>query len=336
MFYKARIKLTLWYVGMIMVVSLIFSTAIYQLQLNELKLIESRQRTRIYRQLEIHNMGPIILELNFIDEVKKNLIVNLLYLNGVIFVMSGICAWILSGKTLGPIHAMVIEQSRFISDASHELNTPLTSLKTAFEVFNRSKKKTLHEASNIINDSLSEVQRLQKLAESLLQLAQFQAPLSGQVFESASLNTLVKETIEKTAPLAQKKSIKISSEGASISAEVIPDEIAKLVYILLENAIKYSPKKSTILLSLSASRADAILKIRDEGVGIAEQDVPHIFDRFYRADVARMRTDVSGYGLGLSIAQSIVKKHRGTIRVESTIDKGSTFTVRIPKKHLLS
>jgi signal transduction histidine kinase len=337
MFYKARVKLTLWYVLMIMIISIFFSAAIYQIQINELRVIESRQKARINRQIEMRDMAPLILELSFIDEARKHLTLNLMYLNGVILAMSGIFAWVLSGKTLNPIHAMMIEQSRFISDASHELKTPLTSLKTAFEVFDRSKKSTLKDARIIIKESMYEVNRLQKLTESLLELALLQKPLPDQLFEDSLITNVLESAIKKTKTLAKKKSIAITLEKSSdASAEIVKDEITNLFVILLENAIKYSPKKSSITLSVEKSRTFVIIKVRDTGVGIAKKDLPHIFDRFYRADDARTYADASGYGLGLSIAQHMVKKHRGTISVESTVKKGSTFTVRLPKKRILS
>ncbi len=336
MFHKARIKLTLWYVVMIMTLSLIFSVTIYQLQLRELRLIEVRQKTRIYRQLESQKMAPLILELSFIDEAKNNLIINLFYLNGIIFVLSGMIAWLLSGKTLAPIHAMVLEQSRFISDASHELKTPLTSLKTAFEVFARSKKKSLKEADRIIRESIDEVDRLQELTSALLQLAQSQKPLAHHVFENTSLLAILKNARKKITPLAQKKKIAINIAGKNVYAAIITDEITNLFMVLFENAIKYSPEKSTIRVSLATKRTEVLISIRDQGVGIAKEDLPYIFDRFYRADTARTHKGSSGYGLGLSIAQHIVKKHNGSISVESSLNTGTTFTVRIPKKQPLS
>lgn len=336
MFYKARIKLTLWYVLMIMTLSLIFSVTIYQLQLRELRLIEVRQKTRIYRQLESQRMAPLVLELSFIDEAINNLIINLLYLNGIIFILSGMIAWLLSGKTLAPIHTMLTEQSRFISDASHELKTPLTSLKTGFEVFIRSKKKSLKEADRIIRESIEEVDRLQELTNALLQLAQSQKLQSQYVFENTSLLTLLKLARKKIAPLAHKKKIAIKISGKDVKAAIIADEITNLFIVLFENAIKYSPEKSTIRIVLDTARTEAIIHIRDQGVGISKEDLPYIFDRFYRADTARAHAGSSGYGLGLSIAQHIVKKHKGSISVESDIGKGTNFIVRIPKKQSFS
>jgi signal transduction histidine kinase len=145
----------------------------------------------------------------------------------------------------------------------------------------------------------------------------------------------LESAIKKIKPLAQKKLITIELTGADVSAEIITEEITKLCVILLENAIKYSPKKSLVNIETQQNRTEAIIKISDSGIGISQKDMPHIFDRFYRADDARTRTNTSGYGLGLSIAKQIINKHRGTIQVESTVKKGTTFIVRIPKKRIL-
>jgi signal transduction histidine kinase len=318
-----------------MIVSFLFSAAIYQIQMNEIQRLEASQRVRINRQLQMHNMPPIVLELGFTDEVQQHLLFNLFYLNAAILGVSAVAAWILSGKTLRPIHSMMTEQRRFISDASHELKTPLTSLKTAFEVFMRSKKKNITDANTIIKESIVEVDRLHELTDSLLQLAHVQQPLTSHVFEQVSIKKLLESAIKKIKPLAQKKLITIELTGADVSAEIITEEITKLCVILLENAIKYSPKKSLVNIETQQNRTEAIIKISDSGVGISQKDMPHIFDRFYRADDARTRTNTSGYGLGLSIAKQIINKHRGTIQVESTVKKGTTFIVRIPKKRIL-
>src|SRR6185436_14395290 len=177
MFKSARIKLTLWYLLILMTISLGFSLSIFKLITNEIDRFVIAQRTRIQRRFNENNFPPPpILEPEFVSEIENHVAVILITLNGFILITSGGLAYFLAGKTLAPIQEMVDEQNRFISDASHEFRTPLTSLKSSIEVFLRDKKPSLLEAKELMKDSLYEVNRLEKLSSSLLELAQYQEP----------------------------------------------------------------------------------------------------------------------------------------------------------------
>jgi signal transduction histidine kinase len=145
------------------------------------------------------------------------------------------------------------------------------------------------------------------------------------------LTNIIKTTTEQVKPLAVKKRITIKVDASK--AFVMGDEksLKELFVILLDNAIKYTDGHSPISLMIRKDDSDVNILVKDGGVGIKKEDLPHIFDRFYRADRSRSRQRVGGYGLGLSIAKRIVTLHNGSIRVESGIDKGSVFTVTLPK-----
>lgn len=332
MFHSARIKLTMWYIVIIMLVSFLFSTIIYHVLNREVERFERIQRFRIERRLnQITPPLPLtITSPELIEETKQRILFVLFILNGAILVISGGLAYFLAGRTLKPIQDMVDEQNRFISDASHELRTPLTSLKSAFEVFLREKKTSLTEAKMIIAESVQEVNTLQLLSESLLQLAQYQKPNDHSTFEKISVRHTIDEAIRKVKPLATRKKIVINQKIDDVEVRANKFSLIDLWVILLDNAIKYSPNGKQISITARKIDGSVVVTIIDRGFGIEKKDLSHIFNRFYRADKARAKIKVNGYGLGLSIAKQIVAVHKGAISVESEKRKGTTVVVKIP------
>ncbi len=340
MFKSARIQLTLWYLLIIMTISLLFSAVIYQVLTVEINRFEEMHRTRLEERLEDEDLvfrprGPqqfraMMADPELVEETKERILFSLLVINGGIILVSGVLGYLLAGRTLRPIEDMTHEQNRFISDASHEIKTPLTSLKTAFEVFLRSKSKTLGEASEIMKDSILEVDRLQKLSDSLLQLAQFEKPQKVTSMKRVSVDTIATEGIKQIQYLAKSRHIVIKKKLHNFTIRGDAEQLIKLMVILLDNAVKYSAEKSTVTLTTEVEDLVGIIEVRDKGIGIDMKDIPHIFDRLYRADSSRSSSEYQGYGLGLAIAQKIVEQHKGTIKVVSTKGAGATFTVTLP------
>lgn len=271
-----------------------------------------------------------LLDPDLINETKHRLIVILLTVDGVILVASGLLGYLLAGRTLEPIKIMVDEQNRFITDASHELRTPLTALKSSLEVHLRDKDLTLTDAKTLIKESITDVNKLQSLSDELLQLAQYQKPNGNIVFAKISLLELVNEVIRKITPVARKKNIAIVTKIKDYEIEGNKHGLHDMLIILLDNAIKYSPSNKDVIISTGKSHGQVNISIKDHGIGIDPKDIPYIFDRFYRADRAKSKTTVSGYGLGLSIARKIVSIHSGTIAVKSELNKGSKFIIKLP------
>lgn len=292
MFYKARIKLTLWYLLIIMVISLMFSVVIFK---------SFEKEIRRFRR-----PNPEIVE-----EIKDRVFFTLVVINGTIFIVSGALAYFLAGKTLKPIQEMLDSQNRFVADASHELRTPLTSLKTAFEVFLRGNKLNI-KTKELIEGSIAEVDKLQSLTTSLLSLSKHKRP-----FEKVSLKKIILQAVSKACPQA-----KTNLRDVIISGD--PLALEELIVILLDNAVKYSSQNSEIKVNLTKIGHQATINVIDHGSGISDDDLPHVFERLYRGDKARSS---QGFGLGLSIAKKIVGEHDGTINVQSQLNKGSTFQV---------
>ncbi len=342
MFHSARIQLTSWYVVITLCISLMFSTILYRVLMNEVMRFEQTQRFRIERWLQedrcfgadksIGFLPPLVrLNLDIVEETRQRILVMLAVVNASVIIISGSLGYLLAGRTLKPIREMVTEQNRFVSDASHELKTPLTSLKTAFEVYLRGKDRTHKEAEIIISESIEEVNRLQSLSESLLQLAQYGQPNGHSQFTMVSLEKVLQQSIRNVTVLAKAKNITLSSPTKDLHMHGNEGSLIDLFTILLDNAIKYSPDNSEISVQQREKDSSVSVSIQDQGIGIAKKDIPHVFDRFYRADTARVKSTHGGYGLGLAIAKKIVENHKGTISVESELSKGSTFTVKIPK-----
>lgn len=336
MFESARIKLTIWYVAIIMVICISFSLIIYQLITNEFKAYEKlywyKKKTQLQKQFT--NLpectSEMILEPDIAlqRDLTNHLKFALLLLNVGILGLSAVGSYLLAGRTLRPIQDMMEQQNRFISDASHELRTPLASIQCEIEVNLRDKNMTMAEAKEILNSNLEDVNRLNRLTENLLKLTSYEANRNKLITENVSLEEILIDAQKKVAHALQDKKITFQTTIKDTIFKADPHTLSELFVILLDNAIKYSPPESTIQITGKKRNGSIQVDIKDSGPGINAEDIPRIFDRFYRADKSRTKTN--GYGLGLSIAQTIAKAHGGWITVKSSVGKGSTFTVVLP------
>lgn len=339
MFNSARLKLTGWYLLIIIFVSLSFSSIIYLSQTAEIDRLSRLQRLRIERRLveggyaiEIRPKIPAAQDLELIEDSKKHLVTTLLVIDSAILIISALLGYFLAGRTLKPIKVMVDEQNRFIGDASHELRTPLTALKSAMEVYLRDRNSTQKDAKSLIIESIDQVNKLQILSNSLLNLSVTPNNSASHQPQKIAVNNLLNKSIREVNPMAKLKKIEIKYSPIEAVLEGDNASLINLFVILLDNAIKYSQEKSDINVSSKIAGNSIAILVVDKGVGIDSEDLPHIFDRFYRADRARERKQTGGYGLGLSIAKEIVKTHNGTIECESNLGPGTTFIVKLPLK----
>lgn len=337
MFHEARIKLTGWYLLIIMVISLSFSVAIYVGVNNELVRIGSVQKARQARVDTISNFLtqnglPIPPEAQppneeTVEAARLRIISALGLINLSILVLSGLGGYFLAGLTLDPISRMVKEQKEFVSNASHELRTPLTSLKTEIEVALRDKELGISNAKELLESNLEDVDSMQRLSNYLLELNRYENSDLKLAINKVDLAEIVGKVVDRAKPLAGKKKIMIASKLQKTTVRGNEDALTELSRILIENAIKYSGKSKNIEVK---TKSGGILEVKDFGIGIPEAEIPHIFERFYRAESSRSKEKIDGYGLGLSIAKSIVDKLGGKIKIVSQEGKGSTFTVQIP------
>lgn len=340
MFQQARIKLTGWYLLIIMLISLIFSAVIYTITTRELerglRRVEQRFRININDQLLprprllFDQLGPELIE--DLKLAKKRVVLRLIMINGIILLFSASAGWFLAGKTLTPIAQMVADQRRFVADASHELRTPLTAIKTEIEVALRDKKLALKTAKKLLASNLEEVNKLKSLTDYFLVLSQYQDASSKLTMEKVNLGQAVKEVCQQLQGIANRKNISITTDLKDVDLQANKVSLRQLITILVDNAIKYNRENGQVDLSLGKTGSQLWLRVKDNGLGIRKSDIPHIFKRFYRADLSRTKNVVAGYGLGLAIAKSIVDLHQGKISVQSISGQGSTFTVCLPLK----
>jgi signal transduction histidine kinase len=262
-----------------------------------------------------------------ISEGRSELVGRLILLNVLTLFLGAIISYYLARASLEPIEEAMEAQSRFSSDASHELRTPLTAIRARNEVALRKPKLSTAEARQVIQSNLDEVIKLEVLSEGLLRLAREDGKPIKKM--PVGLDEVVSDAINKVIEPAQAKHISIHETVPKISIMADASSLAQAIKILLDNAIKYSPPKTTIKISARVKGKQAFLDVKDQGQGIKAADLPHVFDRFYRADHARTKKGENGYGLGLSIAQKIIDQQGGEITVKSAVDKGSTFTIKL-------
>ena len=218
---------------------------------------------------------------------------------------------------------------RFVSDASHELRTPLASIRLLSDSIVQSEQMDEQTMREFVTDIGSEAERLQRLTEKLMRLTKMDAGIAAAP-EPVDMAAVAERTIHLLEPLAKQRDVTLYPEfgdGCVISAS--GDDVYQIIFNLAENAIKYNSFGGNVFLRLHREGGEAVLTVEDTGIGIPDEDIPHIFDRFYRVDKARSRAS-GGSGLGLSIVHGAVEAHGGTISVERRETVGTRFTVRFP------
>jgi heavy metal sensor kinase len=228
-------------------------------------------------------------------------------------------------KTLERLEKLFGSQQRFLADVSHELRTPLTVIKGNIGLI---RKYGADEES--LTGIESEVDRLTRMVGDLLLLNQAESGVMPLDFVKVDLGTVLIEVMQQMTVLAGER-VKLNLVG--IDQAIINgdrDKIKQVFLNLISNSISYTPRGGTIEVNLEKDGNRAVFYVKDSGAGISPEDLPHIFERFYRGDKSRTHTATSGFGLGLSIAKTITEKHGGKIEVESQLNQGTTFRVYLP------
>jgi signal transduction histidine kinase len=238
-------------------------------------------------------------------------------------------------------------QQRFVADASHELRAPITSIRCNLDLLAKAPDLPPEEARAALTDARAEANRMGRLVNDLLTLARSdeatqQVNVNGykkrnELAPKVDLDSLVLEVFRQYRPASKDENGDSRQQGPRLMLQNITpvkvygdtDQLKQVLVALVDNALKYTPYEGSVTLSLTTITDNAVLKVSDTGIGILPADLPHIYERFYRADRARSR-DRGGSGLGLTIAQNIVQELEGSIEVESTPGRGSTFTVKLP------
>lgn len=220
------------------------------------------------------------------------------------------------------------EQRQFVSDASHELKTPLASIRLLTDSIlqNQMDKQTMLE---FVEDIGNEADRLTRVSEKLLTLSKIDNT-QGENREVCVPSLIIEKVLRMLRPLASARSIRLQMHtNPDCTLLSLEDDLYQILFNLVENGIKYNRDGGTVTVFLDKSEKDVVIKVQDTGVGIPAEALPHIFDRFYRVDKARSR-EAGGTGLGLSIVRELVRRHNGTISVQSEFGSGTTFTIVFP------
>ena len=325
---SATWKLTAWYLALVMAISLIFSGVVYHFATNTLSQTLNSQQARIYKAFPVFTGNPFFV--HDYDEVNAAHIIlrNLVYFNIMVLVTAGIASYFLARRTLQPIQASNERQKRFVADASHELRTPLTALRMSTEVALLDPHTPKDELRAALQSNLEDTDKLTTLLNNLLRLSQLGTGELRHSFAPLTASDIVTNAVASVQTRADAKHITIHSDTSDSTMTGEIESLTQLVVILLDNAIKYSPDDTDIVVTAQQKDKQIVITVADHGIGIEPRALEHVFDRFYRAD--KSRTGNEGYGLGLSIAKQIADIHSGSITLTSRPGKGTTARVILP------
>jgi signal transduction histidine kinase len=249
-------------------------------------------------------------------------------------------------RMLASLQGAYQRQQRFVADASHELRAPITSIRCNLDLLAKAPDLPAEEAQAALDDARTEAERMGRLVNDLLLLARADSTrqtsssfydYTKNNLQEIDLDSLLLDVFRQYRPAGESGSDKKGLCGPRLTLQQITplkvlgdaDQLKQALVALADNALKYTPQEGYVSLSLNSADGYAQVKVSDTGIGILPEDLPHIFERFYRANRARTR-DRGGSGLGLAIVQSIVQEHRGSIEVESIAGKGCIFTLQLP------
>lgn len=323
----------MWYLAIAMAISVLFSVVLYRVTTHELDWGLHRESQRITQQYPIfQNYSGIRPPGEYYQTSAHHILMQLVALNAVVLVTAGYLSYWLARRTLRPIEAAHEQQKRFTADVSHELRTPLTAIRMESEVALMNPKAAPKELRNTIQSNLEEVGKLESLINNLLRLTRLEADELQQHFEAVSSSAVVKAAVEQVQKQATERNITITQNTQTAIVSGDQDSLTQLLVILLDNAIKYSSDGSTVTVDVKPQKDHVLWQVKDTGTGIEKAALEHVFDRFYRANNARTKSEdeTTGFGLGLSIADMIANLHHGHITLTSRPNHGTTATVSLP------
>jgi signal transduction histidine kinase len=313
-FQQARLQLTVFYIMSMVVIIGLFSIVL-------ITILEKNIQDSFD---DITGGNPVHHEA--LNKTKDGIEMIVLTIDGIVLFVVGGVGYFLAGRTLRPIQESLDRQKRFTMDASHDLRTPLTIMKTEIEVALQNKNMNPEGYKKTLVSGLEEIQTMSQLVEDLLTLARNENKTN--VIEKTQVNytQLVKKLISRIQNQAEEKSITLKVDITSTSIiNVYESSFTRALENVIQNALHHTKKGGTISVALMEVGKHSKLVIEDTGVGIHYKDLPYIFDRFYKA--SHSRNDKAGSGLGLSIAKEIIESFGGTISLTSIEGKGTVVSI---------
>ena len=240
-----------------------------------------------------------------------------------------------TNDVIGLLREMDESRQEFVSNVSHELKTPLTSMKVLADSLNSSEDIPIEMYKEFMKDIGSEIDRETKIINDLLDLVKLDKTNESLNIAPINMNELLELILKRLKPIADMADVKVILESfRPVNCEVDEVKITLAITNLVENAIKYNNPGGWVHVTLNSDHKYCFIKVKDNGLGIPEESVPYIFERFYRADKSHSR-EIGGTGLGLAITRSAVLMHRGDVRVASTLGEGTEFDIRIPLSYIV-
>ncbi|MCX4307858.1 MAG: ATP-binding protein [Acetatifactor sp.] len=238
-------------------------------------------------------------------------------------------------RVLGRMKMLDDSRQEFVSNVSHELRTPITSMKVLADSLITQKDVPLEVYQEFMGDIAAEIEREDKIINDLLSLVKMDRKSADLNISEVDVNALVELIMRRLRPIAMRRDIQLVYESIRpVTAEVDEVKLTLALSNLVENAIKYNKEHGFVKVTLDADHQFFTVQVADSGVGIPEDELEHIYERFYRVDKSRSR-EIGGTGLGLSITKSVILMHRGSVKVASIEGEGTDFTVKIPLKYIL-
>lgn len=237
-------------------------------------------------------------------------------------------------RVLGRMKVLDDSRQEFVSNVSHELKTPITSMKVLADSLLAQNDASIETYREFMEDIATEIEREDKIINDLLSLVKMDRTAADLNIAEVDVNVLVELIMRRLRPIAQKRDVELVYESLRpVTAAVDEVKITLVISNLVENAIKYNREHGWVKVTLDADHQFFTVVVADSGIGIPEESLDQIYERFYRVDKSRSR-EIGGTGLGLAIAKNAILMHRGSIRVESKVDEGTTFTVKIPLSYI--
>ncbi len=258
---------------------------------------------------------------------------DLLYADGIIFMMAMLVIYIITRQLakifIKPVQRSWEQQQNFIADASHELKTPLTVILANCDILQAHPNEVVSDQMKWIESTNEEASHMKEMVNKMLFLAKNETTRPLTFAEPVNISELATKVVLQFEPVAFEAGVKLESDienGLYILGD--PTAVNQIIHILVDNAVKYAGIGGTATLRLQRHKKKVLLSTHNTGAEIPEEDLPHIFERFYRSDKAR--TSGMGYGLGLAICKSLAEQQRAVIEVESSAQTGTDFTVSFP------
>ncbi len=317
-FQKARYRLTAYYVGILFIIIFIFSSIL-------IATIESKIRTGLNEKIIVSEAQD-----DPFKKVSDEIEFIIFLVDGALLIIFGSLSYFLAGKTLLPIRENSELQKKFFTDASHDLRTPLAIITTESEVTLQDVKAGEVDYKKTIISNLEEAKKMSILVNDLLMLSRVGSLTQTSNHTRVDLSNLVETLVMsmKTQALVKGISLKMN-ESVPLFVMIDVNTMKRAISNILQNAINYT-ERGGITVDVKEDTSHAIITITDSGVGIDTTELPFVFDRFYKA--SHSRNDQGGSGLGLPIAKEIIESNKGHIAITSTIKKGTTVTITLPKK----